>query len=642
MPKVKVVPFGEWKSPVSAAMIVQDSVGIGQVTLDDGTIYWTEQRPAENGRTALVRCGGDGRPEDIVPAPFSVRSRVHEYGGGGFAVRDGTVWFCNDSDQRLYRQTAGVAPAPVTEEGAGRFADLVVDGLRNRIIAVREDHGGDGGEPVNELVEIDNAGSVTVLVSGSDFYAAPRISPDGARVAWLSWNHPHMPWSECILSEAKFDAAGRPAAVRRVAGGNGEALFQPEWSPDGTLYFVSDRSGWWNLYRCDGTAALPVCPVEAEFGLPQWLFNMRTYGFADAQTIICTYLLDGIAKLARIDVESGTIRSIPVPFVEMHGLVVDEDSVVFSGGGMHEPSALIRVTLREDATTVIRRSMTLPVDARFLSKAQPVSFESAHGRTAHGFYYPPRNDDYCPVAGTLPPLIVKSHGGPTGQSGCAFSLKTQFWTSRGFAVLDVNYGGSTGYGRAYRDLLFEAWGVVDVEDCVAGAAWLVDRGLVDPGMLAITGGSAGGYTTLCALIYFDTFKAGASHYGIGDLEALARDTHKFESRYLDWLIGKWPEEAERYRKRSPIHHVGQLNCPVIFFQGQEDKVVPPNQAEAMVGALKEKGIPVAYLPFEGEGHGFRRAENIKRALEAELAFYGRVFGFTPADRIEPLDILSPA
>jgi dipeptidyl aminopeptidase/acylaminoacyl peptidase len=642
MPEAKVVPFGEWKSPISAATIVQDSVGIGQIALDDGAVFWTEQRPAENGRTALVRCCGDGEPEDIVPAPFSVRSRVHEYGGGAFAVHDGTVWFCNDSDQRLYRQAAGGSPAPVTEEGAWRFADLVVDAPRDRIIAVREDHGRKDGEPVNELVAIGTAGSITVLATGADFYSAPRISPDGARLAWLSWNHPHMPWSDCILSEARLDAAGSPIEARHVAGGDGEAVFQPEWSPDGTLYFVSDRSGWWNLYRCDGSAVMSVCPMEAEFGLPQWIFNMRTYGFADAQTILCAYLLDGIAKLARIDVGSGEIRSIPVPYIEIHGLVADTSGVVFSGGGLHEPTALIRLGHEEGAPTVIRRSMARPADARFLSKAQPVSFASADGRTAHGFYYPPRNDDYEPVAGSLPPLIVKSHGGPTGQSGCALSLKTQFWTSRGFAVLDVNYGGSTGYGRAYRNLLFEAWGLVDVEDCVAGAEWLVERGLVDPAKLAITGGSAGGYTTLCALTYFDTFKAGASHYGIGDLEALARDTHKFESRYLDWLIGKWPEAAERYRERSPIHHVDKLNCPVIFFQGLEDKVVPPNQAEAMVAALREKGIPVAYQPFEGEGHGFRRADNVKRALEGELFFYGQVFGFAPADKIEPVEILNLA
>ncbi len=642
MPRMKAAPFGEWKSPVSAAMIVQGSVGIGQIALDDGMVYWTEQRPTEKGRSALVRCAGDGRPEDVVQAPFSVRSRVHEYGGGAFAVRDGTAWFCNDSDQRVYRQPAGAAPAPVTMEGACRFADLVVDASRERIIAVREDHEGAEGEPVNELVAIDAAGSISVLADGADFYAAPRISPDGTRLAWLSWNHPHMPWADCMLSEATLDAAGRPVGVRHVAGGDGEAVFQPEWSPDGTLFFVSDRSGWWNLYRCDGDAVIPVCPIEAEFGLPQWIFNMRTYGFADAETILCVYLLDGIAKLARIDTESGEIQSIPAPFVEIHGLVVDKGAAVFSGGGMHEPTALIRMPHGNGAPAVIRRSTARPVDARFLSKAQPVSFESAGGRTAHGFYYPPRNDDYDPVADSLPPLIVKSHGGPTGQSGCALNLKTQFWTSRGFAVLDVNYGGSTGYGRAYRNLLFEAWGVVDVEDCVAGAEWLVERGLVDPEKLAITGGSAGGYTTLCALTYFNTFRAGASHYGIGDLEALARDTHKFESRYLDWLIGKWPDEAERYRERSPIHHVGRLNCPVIFFQGQEDKVVPPNQVEAMVAALREKGIPVAYLPFEGEGHGFRRAENIKRALEGELAFYGRVFGFAPTDRIEPLEILGPA
>lgn len=633
-----VAPYGAWQSPVSADLIAQASVGLGQIAIDGGDIYWTVLRPSEGGRTAIERHDSAGRIGDVLARPYSARTRVHEYGGGAFAVDRGTVWFCNDADQRIYRQEPGQAPVVLTADGRRRFADLVVDAARGRILAVSEDHGRGGREPVNTLVAVAADGAIETLAEGADFYAAPRLSPDGRRLAWLSWNHPNMPWDGCVLTVATLDGGGRVASVEVVAGGASEALFQPEWSPDGTLFFVSDRSGWWNLFRWRDGAVQPVCPLPLELGLPQWSFNMRTYGFLSPSRILAAGQVDGIAKLMEIDVGRDTVETVLAPFVEIQGLVVRPGRAVFVGGALREAPAIVELDPATRAVRTLRRSSELRLDPGIVSLPQGVSFESANGRTAHAFYYPPRNAGFRAPDGELPPLIVKSHGGPTGLSGCAFSLKTQFWTSRGFAVLDVNYGGSTGYGRDYRRLLAGQWGVVDVEDCAAGARCLAAQGVVDPARLAITGGSAGGYTTLCALTFADVFAAGASHYGIGDLEALARDTHKFESRYLDSLVGPWPEAQETYRARSPIHHAGGLDCPVIFFQGSEDKIVPPNQAEAMVAALRDKGIPVAYILFDGEGHGFRQAANIKRALEAELAFYGRIFGFSPAGITGRLDI----
>jgi len=631
-------PYGTWRSPITADRIAEASVGLGQIALDGPDIYWTVLRPSESGRTAIERRDAAGRVSDVLPAPYSARTRVHEYGGGAFAVDRGAVWFCNDADQRIYRQAPGEAPVAVTAEGPRRFADLIVDAGRRRIIAVCEDHGSGGKEPVNTLVAVAADGGIETLADGADFYAAPRLSPDGRQLAWLSWNHPNMPWDGCALTVAALDGGGRAVDRAVVAGGATEALFQPEWSPDGTLFFVSDRSGWWNIYRWSGGTVRPVCPMPMELGLPQWQFNMRTYGFMSPSRILAAGQVDGIAKLMAIDVAADTLETVVVPFVEIQGLVVRPERAVFVGGALRDAPVVAELDPSTRAVRTLRRSSDLQVDPGHVSAPQGVSYESAGGRIAHAFYYAPRNDGFAPAEGELPPLIVKSHGGPTGQSGCGFNLKTQFWTSRGFAVLDVNYGGSTGYGRDYRRLLAGQWGVVDVEDCAAGARWLAAQGLADPERLAITGGSAGGYTTLCALTFGDVFSAGASHYGIGDLEALARDTHKFEARYLDSLVGPWPEARDIYVARSPIHHADRLNCPVIFFQGTEDKIVPPNQAEAMVAALRDKGIPVAYILFEGEGHGFRRAANIKRALEAELYFYGRVFGFSPAGITEAVAI----
>jgi len=638
MPSPETAPYGAWRSPVTADMIVRQAVGLGQAALDGADVYWTELRPVERGRTVLVRWSEAGGVEEMTPPDYSVRTRAHEYGGGAYTVRDGVIWFCNDADQRIYCRMPGGAIRPLTPPGPWRYADLMPDPVRDRLLAVREDHGRAPDEPVNELVAVNAHGEVVVLDQGADFYAAPRRSPDGAQLAWLAWNHPDMPWDGCRLMLASVDAAGRLVQRRCVAGGREEAIFQPEWSPGGVLHFVSDRTGWWNLYRWRDAAIEPLYPCEAEFGLPQWVFNMRTYGFADEQRVVCAVNRQGVTRPALLDLRSGELRDLSDRFVEVQGLVVDQRCAVFVGGTSGKPPALIRLDHRSGVESTIRRSSDMHIDPGCVSVGQPVDYPSADGRRAHAFYYPPKNDKFRGPDGISPPLIVKSHGGPTGQAGCGYNLKIQYWTSRGFAVLDVNYGGSTGYGRAYRRLLDARWGIVDTEDCAAGARWLGEQGLADRSRMAISGGSAGGYTTLCALTFMEVFSAGASYYGIGDLEALAHDTHKFESRYLDRLVGRWPEDREVYRARSPLCHADRLNCPVIFFQGLEDKVVPPGQAESMVAALRRKGVPVAYLAFPGEGHGFRQAESVKRSLEGELFFYGRIFGFEPADAVDPVEI----
>ncbi len=631
-------PYGAWKSSITADLIVGETVGLGQVACDGADIYWTELRPSDGGRTVLRRRTASGAISDLTPKDYSVRTRAHEYGGGAYTVSGGSVFFCNSADQRLMRQEADADPVPLTEDGPWRYADMRVDAWRQRLVVVREDHDERLTEPANALVAVGFDGQISVLAEGADFYAAPRLSPDGNRLAWLTWSHPDMPWDACRLWLADLDSNGGLSNPHCIAGGDGEAVFQPEWSPDGVLHYVSDPTGWWNLFRWDGAASDPICPMEAEFGLPQWVFGMTTYGFDEKGGIVAAYAVEGRWQLGRIDRVTGSLSEIATPYCDFGSLKISGSRAVFIAGHSLEPPSLVALDLESGEAETICRSTDGDIDPGHVSTATAVRFPTTEGREAHAFYYAPANNDYGAPPNTLPPLIVKSHGGPTGQSGEALNLKIQFWTSRGFAVLDVNYGGSTGYGRAYRGQLDGKWGVVDVDDCIAGAAFLVEQGKVDGSRLIITGGSAGGYTTLCALTFRDTFRAGASHYGIGDLSTLATDTHKFESRYLDRLVGPWPEAEALYRERSPIHCASQLDCPVIFFQGLDDKVVPPNQAEAMVAALREKGTPVAYCPFEGEGHGFRQAVNMKRALEGELYFYGRIFRFTPADDIEPVVI----
>ena len=631
--------YGSWKSPITADVVASSEIGLEQIRIDGDDVYWIERRAHEGGRKVIVRRSSDGTSADITPVGFNARTRVHEYGGGDYAISNGTIVFSNFTDQRLYIQKSGAEPRPLSPESALRYADGQIDQRRNLLFSVREDHS-NPNETVNTLAHVDLQGGRpgNIVASGNDFYSSPRLSSDGARLAWLAWNHPNMPWDGTELWVGKLNDDGSVTEQKKIAGGRDESIFQPEWSPDGMLYFISDRTGWWNLYRWKDGNIDPLCPMNAEFGQPQWVFGGSLYAFASAGRIVCTYSVNGRDYLATLDTGAGRLDTIDLPFTVISQLRAQGTGVVFIGASATETTSIVSLDLATKSFEILRRSRESVVDAGYFSMPRAIEFSTEHGLTAHGYFYAPRNPDCAAPPEDKPPLLVISHGGPT--SSCSASLKysIQYWTSRGIAVLDVNYGGSSGYGRAYRQRLNGQWGIVDVDDCVNGARYLAQRGEVDGNRLAIRGGSAGGYTTLCALTFREAFKAGASHYGISDLEALAKDTHKFESRYLDRLIGPYPGLRDLYVARSPIHFTARLNCPMILFQGLEDKVVPPNQAEKMVQAVRAKKLPVAYLTFEGEQHGFRKAENIKRVLEAELYFYSRVFAFQLADPVEPVPI----
>ena len=642
MPQKRIAPYGSWKSPLTATAIASESFGLAQVAIDGDDLYWTETRPWEGGRSVIVRRSADGETSDVTPEGFNVRNRVHEYGGGAFAVHDGVVYFTNDSDRRVYAHRPGEAPIPLTPDEAQRYADLEVDSRHNRILCVSEDHSEPDTEPTNTVVGIDIAsGEIETIAQGNDFYSSPRISPNGDRVCWLAWDHPNMPWDETQLWVADVDPDGRPANVRLGAGDAGESIGEPQWSPDGTLYFVSDRTGWWNLYRWDtGDSVTNVCPMEAEFTGPQWQFGAAHYGFAGADDLVCSYTQDGMWRIGSLDPRSGHMETFDLPFTDLArgALKVGIGWAAFISGSPTQPKSVVKLDLKTGAYTVVVESSSLDVAASYFSEPESIEFPTEDGKSAHAFYYPPTNPDFEAPADERPPMIVISHGGPTGATSATLDLEAQFWTSRGFAVLDVNYGGSTGYGTEYRRRLNGRWGIVDIDDCVNGAHYAVRSGRADGDRLIVRGSSAGGYTTLACLAFRDVFKAGASYYGIGDLETLARDTHKFESRYLDSLIGPYPAERDVYVQRSPIHYVDDITCPVILFQGLEDEIVPPSQAEAMVEAVKRKGIPVAYVGFEGEQHGFRKAESIEAALHSELYFYSQVFGFQLAEPVDAIPI----
>lgn len=595
-----VAPYGSWKSPVTTDLVVRANIRLSQVATEGQHVYWIEGRPLEGGRNVLVRWSEADGASDLTPSPFDVRTTVHEYGGGSFCVRDGICYFSNFKDQRLYRQAPGEEPLPVTSATSMRFGDMTIDTVRNRIVAVREDHSTPGCEPRNTLVSIDLSGSTggDVLVSGNDFYSSPRISPDGKSLAWLTWNHPNMPWDGTELWAASIAGDGSLTRPRKVAGGPSESIFQPEWSPDGTLYFVSDRTGWYNIYRERGEQIEAVTAMEAEFGRPQWGLGMTTYGFLTASRLFCIYCKRGIWYLASIDTRTLELTTYDTPYTNMADPVIGPAGVILLAGSATEAHSVIRFDPETLGHEVLRKSSNISVDPKYLSTPVEVTYPTKHGKSAYAFFYPPKNPDYEAPQSELPPVVVMSHGGPTGATTATYNLAIQYWTSRGIAVLDVNYGGSSNYGREYRDRLKGMWGITDVVDCVNAVRFMAERGEVDGKRAAIRGGSAGGYTTLAALTFTDVFKAGASYYGIGDLEALARDTHKFESRYLDGLIGPYLEQKQKYFERSPINYTHMLSCPVIFFQGLDDKVVPPNQAEVMVNNLLQKGLPVAYVPFE--------------------------------------------
>jgi dipeptidyl aminopeptidase/acylaminoacyl peptidase len=632
-------PYGSWDSPITISMLTEAGVGLGGVSTDGGDLYWLEGRALEGGRQALVRRDGHGVIEDVAPEGFNSRSRVHEYGGGSYAVQDGVIISCRFEDQRVYRITEGVA-WPITPEpkipAGDRFGDFVFHG--DRIICVRERHKANR-EPANTLVTfpLDGSDKPRLIAKGHDFYSSPRISPDGTRLAWLSWDHPRMPWDGTELWCAALSADGSISEPELVAGGLEESVFQPEWSPAGVLHFVSDRTGWWNLFRLVDGHAEALHLMDAEFGEPQWGLGMRRYGFVTRDRIVALYYEAGFSRIGVL--EGDSLRQVHTPFDQFgYTLGTCGDQVFTTAGSASKPMAVVRIDADTEAVKVVKESLQIDLDPALISLPEAIEFKTTGGAVAHAFYYPPRNPGFVAPSGEKPPLLVLSHGGPTAATTPDLKLAYQFWTSRGFALVDVNYRGSTGYGREYRNSLRGKWGVADLDDCINAALFLADGHHVDLDRMAIRGGSAGGYTTLCALAFADVFAAGASYFGVGDLASLATDTHKFEARYLDSLIGPYPEAADVYEERSPAANVDGFSCPVILLQGLEDRVVPPAQAEEIVAVLDAKRIPHAYVAFEGEGHGFRKAANIERAREAELYFYSRVFGFDPADDLDPVDI----
>lgn len=664
-----VVPHGSWPSPLTAARVVAGAANPGEIRADGDDVWWSESRPDEGGRVQLVHHSPDGARRDALPDGFSARTRVHEYGGGAWAVHEGTLVFANADDQRLYRldPAPDARPVPLTpspQEPLGlRFADLWVDAGSHHVLAVREMHGSDrpagteGAYPVNDLVAIpldgsagDDAAAVRRLVWGADFYASPRSSVLGDQLAWVQWDDPALPWDATELRVAPLRREGGPrvdeAAMVAVAGGPTESVIGPSWLPDGSLTYLSDRTGWWNPYLWSGTSSgpVPLAAVEAEIGGPLWVFGLTYLAWLSRERFVCRVRADGVDRLAVGHADGRPLETLDLPFTEVAQVVSASGGsvLVVAGGATFEPTVARVLVASNGARATVEllrpaRDLGLGADpGEWFSVPEAIEVPTTDDATTHALVYRPRNPTVAVPDGARPPLLVLVHGGPTSSARAQLNLTIQYWTTRGFCVADVNYRGSTGYGRPYRDALRGQWGIRDVEDCVAVARHLASRGEADPGALAIRGGSAGGFTTLAALTFHDTFTAGASHYGIADLAVLAADTHKFEARYLDGLIGPWPADADVYRARSPLHHTEGLSCPVAIFQGLEDAVVPPAQAELLVAALAEKGLPYAYVTFAGEQHGFRQAANIVRALEGELWFYGRVFGFEPAEAIEPL------
>jgi len=634
----RIAPYGTWPSPISAELITAGVTGLGALTSSGDALFWLESRPEESGRSTLMAYRDRARIE-LTPAPFNVRTRVHEYGGGAYRATESQVFFVNFADQNVYRVAlTGATPVPVTHTDADtRYADFVFDEPRTRLIAVCERPG--TVERENCLIAIDVAtGTATDLHRGHDFYSTPRVSPDGRRICFLSWDHPNMPWDGTQLHVATFDADGALVEETIIAGGAAESIVQPEWLTSDRILFASDQSGFWNLYSYDASGIYCVYPDEAEYSGPAWGFGSKYYCVLGPRHVIAQRMHKGATSLLIIDVDNAMATPLPSEWQAYFGMTLLHDRLYFVGGSPNRLATITSIDLSGVAGEPIAEAGRLAIDPAWFSIPESIEYPSRDGTIAYAYFYPPCNPEVRAAAGELPPLLVMSHGGPTAAAHPLINFWIQYYTTRGWSVADVNYGGSSGYGRAYRERLDGRWGVVDVHDCEDLVEYLAKARRIDRDRVAIRGGSAGGYTTLAALTFGDTFRAGASHYGIGDLETLARDTHKFESRYLDRLIGPYPQARDLYIERSPIHHVDRLKCPVVFFQGLEDRVVPPNQAEAMVDALRRRQLPVAYVPFAGEQHGFRQAVNIKRALEGEYLFFARIFGFEPADALPPLDI----
>lgn len=637
---MRTAPYGTWESIVSTSLLTAQGARLSNPILDGETLYWLESHPSEGGRVGLWRQSPEGTPELVVPAPYNVRTRVHEYGGGAYAVRLGVVVFSDFTSGRVYRLSDD-GPVPLTPSSSDfRYADLRVHAGRGLVLAVRETHS-PTAEPVNEIValRLDEEGPGTVLVSGADFYSDPQLSAD-CELAWTQWDHPAMPWDATLIQRGVLADDLTVSDVVPVAGGPAESALHPRWAPGGDLIFVSDRTGWWNLDAQSDSSITALHPDDAEYAGPQWGLGMSPYVALSTTHVLATRTSVGVTSL--VVIERGTGESMTVlPAGGTESLTSWGGTAAALIAAPDQPLRLATIGLESGQWTDVRHASSESLPPEWISMPQQVSWTSTVATSpgeVHGLYYPPTNPSFTAPDGSLPPLIVESHGGPTAAASSAFSLSTQYWTSRGFAVLDVDYRGSSGYGRAYRDALQGNWGLLDVADCAAGALAMAAAGLADPSRLIVRGGSAGGYTTLQSLVSTSVFTAGVSYYGIGDLEMLARDTHKFESRYMEGLVGPYPAAAQIYRDRSPIHHLDELSAPMLLLQGADDMVVPPNQADEMAAAVRAKGLPVALIVFEGEGHGFRRADTITAATEAELSFYGRVFGFTPADDLPPIQI----
>lgn len=644
MPAKQTSPYGSWESPISADLITQGGLRLGEVRVDGDDVYWHEGRPEEAGRYVIVRRSADGSTSDVNPSPFNARNAVHEYGGSAYAVRDGAVYFSNWDDQRIYKASSSGDPEAITSEPeierGVRFADLQLTNDSTWILAVREVHHEDR-EADNEIVAVptDGSGDVQVLASGHDFYSSPRQNPVGDKICWLSWDHPNMPWDECELWVADFDASnGSVSNELKVTGGSGVSLVQPEWAPDGTLVFITDESGWWNLSKWSDCRVVTVVAEEKDHGGPAWAFGFSTYSFTAEGAILLKGSRDGSGLLRTIGLDGSPLAETVVSHSSIAEVQVAGSDVAYIGASPTSAAEVVRVAISDGSATSLKSSSDIELDDAYLSIPEAITFPSTDDGEAHAFYYPPTNPDFESDGTETPPLLVISHGGPTSATSSSLSLPVQFWTSRGFAVVDVNYRGSTGHGKAFRDALKGNWGVYDTDDCIAAADYLVSKGLADTNRLAIKGGSAGGYTTINALTFEDRFAVGATYYGIADLSVFIGDTHKYESRYLDSLIGPYPESKQLYHDRSAINFTDQLSCPMIILQGLEDKIVPPSQAEIMAGALRDKGIPFSLMMFEGEQHGFRQSKNIKASLEGELYFYGRVMGFTPAGDLPAVEI----
>lgn len=625
---------GTWPSPITTKLITGDSVRLSAPSVDGADIYWVESRPSEMGRSVIVRRSGDGSTRDLVPPPFNVRSRVHEYGGGAYLATAGRCWFVNFDDQQIYEAASTQRPQRLTNLASCRFADMEPDLGRNRLLAVCEDHSGTG-QASNSIAQIDLAsGQLKTLLEGADFYSNPRLSPDGKQLAWLCWNHPQMPWDGTELWVASLDPQGEVGQARMVAGGARESVFQPQWGQNGSLYFVSDADQWWNLYRWESGTSRQLTHEKAEMGLPQWVFGMSTYGLVDQRRAVAVFRSGGSCQARLVALDSGETRALDLQFSTIEHVEVDAEKLLLLAATDHSPPAVISCALSASRALVLRQGFELALDPKWIARPEHIRFATSNGEAAYGFFYPPTNPDRAPLEHELPPLIVTCHGGPTSAASPGLDLRLQYWTSRGFAVLDVDYRGSTGYGREYRESLYGRWGIADVEDCVNGAQQLAAMGKVDPERLLIRGGSAGGYVVLCAASFHDVFRAGASYYGIGELESMFAHTHKFESHYDRSLLGEG-DQGEILAQRSPARHAEKIRMALIFFQGMDDKVVPPEQSERMFEIVKQQGAATAYLAFENEGHGFRNADTISRCLNAELAFYARVLNLgmekAPAD-----------